>query len=328
MIDIVSLIIGLVGGAVVGGLGIYLLPYQTLRREQGATQVELAEIQSKNNGLQADLLDVQSTAYQSRQAALQQQKRLEEQLAEAGERQVKLEKRIADLETQREQEQQTYLREATRLRGAILRLEQEQVALQDRYAQDSARWERERQNLGLQTAHMEQQYQALHQDKSGLDQRLEQQQEAWERERLALQIQMNTLEDNLALQKARSGSNSSLGLDSALVVEQLRSEAAAELSRRQAAWDEERQKLQEQLERLHAERRALREQVAASTDLPSASSESELRQQLEQAQRDRRALEEKLATYTARAEQERSALEVEIEQLMERVLRLQGGSGR
>jgi hypothetical protein len=228
------------------------------------------------------------------------------------------------LETQREQEQQTYLREATRLRGAILRLEQEQVALQDRYAQDSARWDRERQSLSLQAEHMEQQYQALHQDKSGLDQRLEQQQEAWERERLALQIQMNSLEDNLALQKARSGSNSSLGLDSALVVEQVRSEATAELMRRQAAWDEERQKLQEQVERLHAERRAVREQTAAIPGTPSASRELDLRQQLEQAQRDRQALEEKLAAHAARAEQERSALEAEIEQLMERLLRLQG----
>lgn len=325
MIDILSSFIGLIVGVAVGSLGIYLLPYRTLRREQRATQAELAEIQSKNNGLQADLLDVQSTAYQNRQAALQQQKRLEEQLAEAGEQHLKLEKRIADLETQREQEQQTYLREATRLRGAVLRLEQEQVALQDRYAQDSARWERERQSLGLQTAHMEQQYQALHQDKAGLDQRLEQQQEAWERERLALQIQMNTLEDNLALQKARSSNNSSLGLDSALVVEQVRSEATAELNRRQAAWDEERQKLQEQVARLHAERRAMREQTAASPGTPSASRELELRQQLEQAQRDHQALEEKLATHAARAEQERSALEAEIEQLMERLLRLQGG---
>ena len=80
MIDIV---IGLVVGAVaVFFLG--LLPYQTLRREHRATQAELAEIQSKNSGLQADLLDAQSGAYQSRQAALQQQKQLEDQLAEAG----------------------------------------------------------------------------------------------------------------------------------------------------------------------------------------------------------------------------------------------------
>ena len=128
MIDILSSFIGLIVGVAVGGLGIYLLPYRTLRREQRATQAELAEIQSKNNGLQADLLDVQSTAYQNRQAALQQQKRLEEQLAEAGEQHLKLEKRIADLETQREQEQQTYLREATRLRGAVLRLESREDA--------------------------------------------------------------------------------------------------------------------------------------------------------------------------------------------------------
>ncbi|KAB2935964.1 MAG: hypothetical protein F9K25_01960 [Candidatus Contendobacter sp.] len=328
MIDILSLFIGLAAGAVVGFLVFYGLPYQALRREHGVTQAELAEMQSRNNGLQADLLDVQSTAYQGRQAALQQQKRLEDQLAEAGERHAELEKRIADLEAQHEQEQQTYLREATRLRGAISRLEQEQVALQDRYAQDSTRWDRERQSLGLQTAHMERQHQALQQDKSALGQRLEQQQEAWERERLALQIQLNTLEDNLALQKARSSSGPALAPDRALMVEQARAESAAELKRRQAAWDEERQNLQEQLERLQAERRALREQAAtASLDIPSASGDSDLRQQLEQAQHDRQALEEKLAARNLRAEQERGALEAEIEQLMERLLRLQGGRG-
>ena len=324
MIDILSLFIGLAAGVVVGGIIIYLLPYQTLRREHGVTQAELAEIQSKNNGLQADLLDVQSTAYQHRQAALQQQKRLEDQLIEADERHGELEKRIADLEAQREQEQQAYLRETTRLRGAISRLEQEQVALQDRYAQNSARWDRERQSLSLQAAHLEQQYQVLQQDKLGLNQRLEQQQEAWDRERLALQIQVNTLEDNLALQKARTGGGPAQALDSALAVEQARAESTAELHRRQAAWDEERQNLQGQLERLQAERRALQEQMAmAKPDIASASNESELRKQLEQAQFDRQALEEKLAAHASRAEQERGALEAEIEQLMERLLRLQ-----
>lgn len=328
MIDILSLFIGLAAGVVVGCIIIYLLPYQTLRREHGVTQAELAEIQSKNNGLQADLLDAQSMAYQQRQAALQQQKRLEDQLTEEGERYADLEKRIAALEAQREQEQQAYLRETTRLRSAISRLEQEQVALQDRYAQDNSRWDRERQSLGLQAAHMEQQYQALQQDKLGLNQRLEQQQEAWDRERLALQIQVNTLEDNLALQKARAGGGSAQSLDSALAVEQARAESAAELNRRQTAWDEERRNLRGQVERLQAEQRALQERVAAaSQSVASTSGELELRKQLEQAQRDHQALEEKLAAHTNRAEQERGALEAEIEQLMERLLRLQRERG-
>lgn len=331
MIDIPSLLIMLAVGAVAGGIVVYLLPYQMLRREHGAAQTELAEVQAKHNELQATLLDAQSAAYQSRQMALKQQKRLEDELDVASNQYAELEKRLADLEAQREQEQQTFLREATRLRGAVSRLEQEQVALQDRYAQASTQWDRERQSLGLQSAHMEEQFRALQQNKLGLDDRLEQQREAWERERLALQIQMNTLEDNLALQKARSSGAPALGSDGAVLVERLRAEAAAELSRRQAAWDEERQTLQEQMERLQAERRSLREH-AATTGLdvqsirPADSGEPgapDLRQQLEQAQRDRQALEEKLVARDRQAEQERGALEAEIEQLMERLLRMQ-----
>ena len=96
------------------------------------------------------------------------------------------------------------------------------------------------------------------------------------------------------------------------------------MKQQQVVWDEERQTLQEQIDRLQAERRATREQAAtAGSDIPSALDESELRQQLEQAQRDHQALEEKLAARNLRAEQERAALEAEIEQLMDRLLRLQ-----
>jgi DNA-binding protein YbaB len=102
------------------------------------------------------------------------------------------------------------------------------------------------------------------------------------------------------------------------------------LNRRQAAWDEERQQFQEQLERLQAERRALREQAAATglqapSIHPADSGEpgaSDLRQQLEQAQHECKALEEKLAARNRQAERERGALEAEIEQLMERQLRM------
>lgn len=323
MIEIMSLLIGLAAGVVAGSAVVYLLPYQGLRRKYERVRTLLAEFQSKNNELQANLLDAQSAAYQNHQAMAQQQKRFEDQLAETGERYAEQEKRFAELEAQRAQEQQVFLREATRLRGAISRLEQEQVALQDRYAQEGARWDRERQSLKLETEQMEAQIRELRQDKAGLEARLEQQNETWERERLALQIQMNTLEDNLELQKARSSHGGAASApDSALLAEKL--QADAELKRRQAVWDEERQTLQEQMERLQAERRALREQTAtASPFMPVVVGELELRQQLEQTQRDRQALEEKLAARELRAEQERSALETEIEQLMERLLRLQ-----
>ena len=205
------------------------------------------------------------------------------------------------------------------MRGAISRLEQEQVALQDRYAQENTRWDREQQSMALQNAHMEEQFRTLQQEKSALEARLEQKSDAWERERLAFQVQLNTLEDNLALQKARAGGGSVSTPDLALLKEKVRAEAEAEFNQRQAAWKQERQSLQEQLERLQAERRAVPEQAAAG--------DSELRQQMEQAQRDRQALEQKLAARELRAEQERSALEAEIEQLMERLLRLQSGSG-
>ena len=330
MMDIPSLLIGLAAGVVAGSFVVYLLPYRGLRREHGQMQTELVDTLTNKNELQATLLDAQSAAYQERQAALQQQKRLEDQVTEASERFAKQEKQLADLEAQHAQEQQAFLREATRLRGAISRLEQEQVLLQDRYAQESARWDQERQSLAWQGAQIEEQLQNLRQDKAALEAQLEQRHEAWERERLALQIQMNTLEDNLELQKARSSGGPAP--DSALLVEKLREDAAEELSRRQAAWDEERQTLQEQLEREQAERRALREQAAtAGWDIPSVrpadAGETTLRQQLEQAQRDREVLEEKLAARDLRAEQERAALEAEIEELMGRLLRLQGERG-
>ena len=71
MIDMLSLFIGLAAGVVVGSIVVYLLPYRGLRREHGRLQTELAETQLKNNELQATLLDVQTAAYQERQAALQ-----------------------------------------------------------------------------------------------------------------------------------------------------------------------------------------------------------------------------------------------------------------
>jgi predicted nucleic acid-binding Zn-ribbon protein len=49
----------------------------------------------------------------------------------------------------------------------------------------------------------------------------------------------------------------------------------------------------------------------------------ELRQQLEQLRQEKRAIEERLNAREQQSGQERSALEAEIEQLMERLMRLQ-----
>ena len=81
--------------------------------------------------------------------------------------------------------------------------------------------------------------------------------------------------------------------------------------------------MREQLARLQAERRALREQATpAELTLQAAAGEPDLRQQLEQARAERQALEEKLAARDRQSEQKIAALETEIEQLMERLLRM------
>ncbi|HPE71545.1 MAG TPA: hypothetical protein PK018_05115, partial [Candidatus Competibacter sp.] len=261
----------------------------------------------------------------------QQQQRFEGDLEQERARYAALEQQCADLQTAGDQQQQAHLREVAKLRDTIERLEREQVALQDRFARDSEQWERERYSLLLHNSQFEEQLRVLRQDKAALDERLEQQQESWERERLALQIQMNTLEDNLSLQKARvSHGGYGPSPDSQRLAEQIKSAAARELDQQRLAWEEERQAMREQLERLQAERRVLREQAAtAGVDIPSSGLTDladqemrDLRRQVEQAQQERQQLEEKLAARDRRAEQEKSALEAEIEQLMERLLRL------
>lgn len=318
-------------GAVAGGMVIFLLPYQTLRRAYKRICAELMDVQTKSNELQSTMLEQQSTAYQARQAMLAQQKRLEDDLKEAHEQFAALGRQRDEASVQIEQLQQNHLREIAQLRDAIARMEQEQIALQDRFAQEGTQWDRERQSILLHNGQLEQQLKHMQQDKAAQESRREQQSEAWERERLALQIQMNTLEDNLTLQKARAGQGV-MSPDSAMLVEQLRSEAAAELSRQRAAWQEERQTLQEQLDRLQAERRSLREQAAAAgleNELRSIrpagvadQAGEDWRQLLEQEKQQRHQLEEKLTARERQSERERAALESEIEQLMERLLRM------
>lgn len=324
-------ILYLVIGAIAGGMAILLLPYRSLRGARARIYAELVGSQTKNNELQSAMIEQQSTAYQARQALLAQQKRLEGDLHQAHARHAELERQRDDATTQIEQQKQAYLRETTQLRDAITRMEQEQIALQDRFAQESTQWDRERQSLLLHIAQVDDQLRILRQDKAAQDARHEQQNEVWERERLALQIQMNTLEDNLTLQKARAG-QTTLSPDSALLVEQLRAEATADLNRQRVVWEEERQALQEQMERLQAERRSLREQVASAgleiemkSFRPSSAEEQgaqDWRQLLEHERQERHALAEKLEARDRQSERERAALEAEIEQLMERLLRM------
>ncbi len=318
-------ILYLVIGALVGCTIILLLPYQSLRRAYARIYGELVEVQAKNNDLQSTLIEQQSTAHQARQALLAQQKRLEGDLTQAHAHYAELGRQRDELIAQIEQQQQAQLRETTQLRGVINRLEQEQIALQDRFAQENTQWDRERQSMLLQSAQVDEQLRVLRQDKAAQDSRQEQQYEAWERERLALQIQMNTLEDNLTLQKARTNhGQATLSPDSALLVEQLKQEATTELNRQRTVWEEERQALQGQLERLQAERRSLREQVATAVPLPGAEDQeaSDWRQRLEQERQARQTLEAKLEARNRQSERERAALESEIEQLMERLLRM------
>ena len=231
------------------------------------------------------------------------------------------------MKSRHEREQQSHHQEVARLRDALARTEKESVAKQKQFAQERAEWERQMQGLSLQIAQSDEQIQALRRDKSLVESRLEHQQESWEGERLELQIQINSLEDSLTLFKARANQN--LPPDTVQLVERLRAETAAELNQRRAAWEEERKSLQGQLERLRAELQASAEpgeRGPAQADRWEEERQSLLRQ-VEQANQSRRALEEKMVARERQSEQERSALEAEIEQLMERFLRLHGERG-
>lgn len=330
MSDILYLVIGATAGLAVGAILVYMLPYRALRHAHVRTQNELAEQEAKTHELQGVMLEEQSRTYQNRQSLLTRQKRAEDELNELRQQYAALERQYNDLKAQSEQHQQVSQRDIAQFREAFTRLEQEKVALQDRFARDSMRWDQERQGMQMRIGQLEEQAASLQQDKIGLNARLEQHQENWERERLAMQIQMNTLEDNLTLQKARAGHT--LPPDSARLVEQLRKEATDDLTRQQRIWDEERQALQAQVERLQAERQSLLKQAAAaggeealSTGMGASGAVElmELRQQLEQLRQEKRAIEERLNAREQQSGQERSALEAEIEQLMERLMRLQ-----
>ena len=317
----------LIIGVVIGSAAIYLLFYRAVRREVTQAHAELDDSLVKRNELQALLQEERSTLYQIRQAQQQQQDQFKSDLAQEHERYTALEQQRTDLQTRHDQQQQDHQSEATKLRRTIENLEQERAALQDRFARDSEQWGRERQSQALQNNHLEEQLEMVRRDKRVLDEQLEQQQESWERERLALQIQLNSLEDNLSLQTTRADrATQNLPLDSQHLMERFKAEAAEEWDRKQAAWEEERQALRERLERLQAEHQSLREQMMAKSAKASTSLNDEqvheLRQELEQAQQECQHLEEKLVARNHQAEQERSALEAEIEQLMDRLLRL------
>lgn len=327
MADMIYLVIGAVAGLVAGGILVYLWPYLGLRLAHQHLQAELADAQSANNELQGTLLGQQSAAYQARQALLLQQKRLERDMALAGERHAESDQQRADLQAQLDRGQQAHLHETARLREGIARLEQEQAALQDRYARESEDWSQERESLLLHNLQIDDQEQVSWRDRKLLDDQLEQLREAWERERLDLQIQINALEDSLALERTRSGQPSSPG--DTRWMEQIKADAAAELRQQRAAWEAERQTLQEQLVQSQAEQRRLQEQVATAeparfqrTGFADQGLLEALRQQLEQERQQRRTLEEEMVSRSHKAEQERSALESEIEQLMERLLRM------
>jgi FtsZ-binding cell division protein ZapB len=111
---------------------------------------------------------------------------------------------------------------------------------------------------------------------------------------------------------------------------QLRTEVA-DLRQQRAAWEEERQAFQEQLERLQAERRSFPPQgvmgSGSSVDVAGQQAQ-ELRRQLEETRQECQVWQRKLAAHDFQTEKERGALESEIEQLMERLLRVQRGPTR
>ena len=321
MTDLMYLIVGAVIGLIVGVIIFFLLPYRSLRNVAGRLRADLAEEQSKNNELQGAVLTQQTTAYQTRQAMLAQQKRFEDDMSQAGEQRSRLEQECIELKSRAEREQQNHLQEVTRLRDLGTRLEEDKTALQKQFSQDRVEWDRQIQSFLLQNAQTEEQLRGWQRDKTQLSARLEEQQEAWEGERLEMQIQINTLEDSLTLYKARANQN--LSADSLELAEKLKMEAAAEFNQRRAAWDEERQNLRQQLEHLQAEA-SDRAKSGEPLSQPGnwRAEKQTLLQQLDQAHQARRDLEEKMAVRDRQAEQVRSALEAEIEQLMERFLRL------
>lgn len=321
MTDLMSLLVGAAIGFTVGGLILFLLPYRSLKNAAARLRADIAEEQAKNNELQGAVLTQQTTAYQTRQAMLAQQKKFEDDMSQAGEQRSRLEQECIELKSRAEREQQNHAQEVARLRDLSTRLEEDKAALQKQFSQDRVEWDRQIQSFLLQNAQTEEQLRTLQRDKAQMSGRLEEHQEAWEGERLELQIQINTLEDSLTLYKARANQN--LSADSLELAEQLKIEAAAEFNQRRTAWEEERQNLRQQLEHLQAELAALSKPGEPLSQPGNWRTEKQtLLQQLDQAHQARRDLEEKMAARDRQSEQVRSALEAEIEQLMERFLRL------
>lgn len=311
-------LIGAVIGFALGGAIIFLLPYRSLWSATTKLRTDLAEEQAKNSELQGQVITHQTTAYQTRQTMLAQQKRFEDDFTQASEQRLQLEQDCVELKGQIERAQQQHQQETERLRDLADRLEKDKAAVQKQLAQERFDSDQQIQSYALQSTETEEQIRSLKQDKQTLSAQFEEQQGIWEGERLELHVQLNTLEDSLSLYKMRADQN--LSADGVKLAEQLRSEATVELNRRRAAWDEERQALQKELEQLRGSGA-----TASAEGGSPAGWEAErqgLLQQLTQAQQSQRALEEKMAEQDRQAEQVRSALEEEIEQLMERFLRL------
>ncbi len=235
---------------------------------------------------------------------------------------------MLELKGQVDREQQNYAQELARVRDSLARTDEERTTLQKQLNQERVDWDRRLQSLSLQTKQIEDQLETLQRDKDLSQSRFEQQQEAWEGERLELQIHINTLEDSVTLYKARA--NEGLPENTLVMMEQFKEEAAVELKQRQEAWEQERQSLQEQIQQLRTQQPAPWEtDGGASASLVGdwGEEKKKLLEQLQQAQENQHELQEKMIARDRQAEQERSALEAEIEQLMERFLRLHKEQG-
>ena len=312
-----------IAGVIIGVLITFLIPYQALRSRYAQLQIELAESQAQGHDLHSSVLAEQSKAYQERQVLLTQQKRLENDLVDAGERYTSLEQEFATFRSRGEQQLEAQDREIKQLHETVAQRDQEKSALIEQQAQKAEEWREERQGLTLLNSQMDDELRGLRREKTQFTSNLEQQQDTWERERLALQIQLNLLEEQMSAQPNAGAASS--GAVHAGGSEKLHNEIAA-LHEQQRAWAEERQSLQGQLERLQAERRALRDDVAVYASAAGDDAVQQLqalREQLASAQQASADLQRQITAQTTQSAQERTALEAEIEQLMERIMRMQ-----
>ena len=253
---------GGVGGLIVGGLLVYLLPCRNLQQQLEQSLGRATHAQMEYDRTEKTLGAEREQWRRDRGQLMQEAQQQQESLQKAETRIAELNQQLQELTESSNSNQEKARNLIQQLQAALQQAKQHVATADQRMELEISRWKKQLQNV--------------------------------EREKTQIQAQLTHF------QKERNA------------------EVAAKLDEHRDQWEQENMGLRIQLSQLQAERAALEQRVTNLQAVQNA--------EVEHAPADgagMQVLQQELENYKTKAEQEKAALEEEIEQLMERLVRVQ-----